>query len=86
MNIHDATETAYKNGYARGFEDGKAVCKHNGITIKPDGIHPLSQHLFVEEECLKNVTVQILRCRKCGHVSIGWYRQANTEEVGADNG
>lgn len=23
MNIHDATETAYKNGYAKGFADGK---------------------------------------------------------------
>ena len=24
MNIHDATEAAYKNGYAKGFADGKA--------------------------------------------------------------
>lgn len=23
MNIHDATETAYKNGYAKGYADGK---------------------------------------------------------------
>lgn len=24
MDIHDATEQAYKNGYAKGYEDGKA--------------------------------------------------------------
>lgn len=24
MNIHDATEQAYKNGYAKGFADAKA--------------------------------------------------------------
>ena len=24
MDIHTATEVAYKNGYAKGFEDGKA--------------------------------------------------------------
>ena len=24
MNIYDATEIAYKNGYAKGFEDDKA--------------------------------------------------------------
>ncbi len=29
MNIHDATETAYKNGYKAGYEKGLAdSCKH----------------------------------------------------------
>lgn len=56
-------------------------CNHNGITIKPDGIHPLSPHAFQEELHLRNVTVQVLRCKVCGHVSIGWHRQENTEEV-----
>ena len=51
------------------------------VVIKPDGIHPLSPHQFVEEEHLRNVTIQILRCEKCGHVSIGWYRQPDTEKV-----
>ena len=51
----------------------------NRITIKPDGIHELSPHKFTEEMKLKNVTVQILRCKVCGEVSIGWYRQDNTE-------
>lgn len=54
-------------------------CHNNRITIKPDGIHELSPHKFQEEMKLKNVTVQILRCKECGVVSIGWYRQDNTE-------
>lgn len=49
------------------------------IVIKPDGVHELSPHRFQEEMKLKNVTVQILRCKDCGEVSIGWYRQDNTE-------
>lgn len=53
--------------------------RKNRITIKPDGIHELSPHKFTEEMKLKNVTVQILRCKVCGEVSIGWYRQDNTE-------
>lgn len=30
---------------------------------------------------LKNVTVEILRCPKCGRTSIGWYMQENTEDI-----
>lgn len=59
-------------------------CSHGGITILPDGIHPLSPHAFQEELHLRNVEIQILRCKICGHVSIGWKRQENTEEVGED--
>lgn len=56
-------------------------CKCEGITIKPDGIHELSPHKFLLDAKYKNVTVEILRCEKCGEVSIGWYRQENTEEI-----
>lgn len=59
-------------------------CCHGGITILPDGIHPLSPHRFKEELHLRNVEIQILRCKICGHVSIGWRRQDNTEEVRED--
>lgn len=55
-------------------------CENNGITIKPDGVHALSPHKYQEELKLKNVTIQILRCKICGKTSIGWYRQENTEE------
>lgn len=32
-------------------------------------------------EKYKNVTVEILKCPVCGNVSIGWYKQDNTEEI-----
>ena len=54
---------------------------NNGITIKPDGIHELSPHHFQKVQTLKNVTVEILQCKVCGKVSIGWYAQDNTQEV-----
>lgn len=60
------------------------ACNHNGITIKPDGIHELSPHKFKLEQKLRNVTIEILRCEECGEVSIGWYRQEDTEEVEED--
>ena len=30
MKTHDATEAAYKNGYAKGFEDGKKEAVKRG--------------------------------------------------------
>lgn len=57
------------------------MCNHNGVIIKPDGVHELSPHMFILEQKLRNVTIEILRCPTCGEVSIGWYRQSNTEEV-----
>lgn len=29
---------------------------------------------------VRNVTVEVLKCKKCGHVEILWFRQENTEE------
>ena len=41
MKTYEATETAYKNGYAKGYEDGKRDAlnprkkkEHSGITEK----------------------------------------------------
>lgn len=53
---------------------------HTEVTIKPDGIHELSPHRFVLDQRLRNVTVEILHCKCCGKVSVGWHRQENTEE------
>ena len=36
---------------------------------------------FEIDKVLKNVTVEVLRCSKCGKISIGWYRQKDTEDV-----
>ena len=30
MRVYEATETAYKNGYAKGYEDGKNKSVSNG--------------------------------------------------------
>lgn len=62
--------------------DNMCRCKFpDGFVFKPDGIHYLSPHAFELTEKYKNVTVEILRCKHCGEVSIGWYRQEDTEEV-----
>lgn len=56
-------------------------CKFpNGITIKPDGVHELDPCAYKEIGRYANVTISILRCKKCGHVEISWFRQEDTEE------
>lgn len=60
-----------------------APCSHGeGVTVRPDGIHELSPHVYRLTERLRNVTVEILTCEECGDVSIAWYRQNDTEEAG----
>ena len=51
-----------------------------GLTIKPDGIHPLSAHVMAAKEIHRNVTVEVGQCVKCGHVELSWYRQEDTED------
>lgn len=46
-----------------------------GVTIKPDGIHELDACDYEVMEVRENVTVEVLRCRKCGHVEVSWYTQ-----------
>lgn len=53
-----------------------------GVTVKPDGVHEAEPHMYELAERHKNVTVEVLRCKHCGKVSIGWYRQDNTEDEG----
>lgn len=58
------------------------MCKNpEGFVIKPDGIHELEPNVFKLKQRLKNVTIEILECSECGEISIGWYRQEDTEEV-----
>lgn len=39
MKVHEATEAAYKNGYAKGYEDGKRDAVKHGqwIPLEYDG-------------------------------------------------
>lgn len=59
-------------------------CSFGNVRICPDGEHELDPCLYREVMKPKNVTVQILKCVKCGHVSIGWIRQPDTEEIEED--
>lgn len=57
-------------------------CKFpDGITIKPDGVNELDPCIYEDIAKYKNVTITISRCKKCGHIEIGWERQDDTEEL-----
>lgn len=59
-----------------------SLCSHgDGVSVRLDGVHELSPHVYRLTERLRNVTVEILTCEECGDVSVAWYRQADTEEV-----
>ena len=60
----------------------------NGVTIKPDGINPLDPCRYQTAEIHRNVTVEVRRCVRCGHVDVVWFRQEDTESemVVNDNG
>lgn len=56
----------------------------DGVTIKPDGINPLDPCIYQTVEIFRNVTVEVMQCKKCGHVEIVWHRQEDTERVTED--
>ena len=49
------------------------------FAIRPDGEHEIDPCDYVLKETHKNVTVEVLQCRKCGHVSIVWKSQEDSE-------
>lgn len=53
----------------------------HGVTIKPDGEYEMNPCDFKLVLRYENVTVEILECKKCGDVSIGWHRQKDTKEI-----
>lgn len=56
-------------------------CNFSDIVIKPDGVNELDPCVYEEIERYANVTVSILRCKKCGHIEIEWFRQEDTEKL-----
>ena len=59
----------------------KMRCSHgDGVTVKIGGI-PVDPCEYEEVEAYRNVTVRVLRCKRCGHTEIEWERQENTEEI-----
>ena len=53
----------------------------DGITVKPDGRSELDPCLYQEMGTYENVTVHILRCVRCGHITVEWERQDNTIDI-----
>lgn len=57
-------------------------CKFpDGFVFKPDGVNELDPCAYELAETHKNVTVQVYRCAKCGHIDISWQRQDDTEDI-----
>lgn len=52
----------------------------NGMFIKPDGRNELDPCLYDIVEVHRNVDVNILRCRECGHVEVEWIRRPDTTD------
>lgn len=55
-----------------------------GVVIKPNGQDELDPCRYDVVEKYRNVMVEVLRCKVCGHTEISWYRQEDTEEVELD--
>lgn len=55
--------------------DEQHKCHLDGIDIRPDGIHPLDPCIYGIEERHEGVTVEVLRCRKCGHKEVTWIQE-----------
>ena len=53
----------------------------DGVSVRPDGEHELDPCIYQDIQILRNVTVVVSRCIRCGHMSFGWREQENTEVV-----
>lgn len=53
----------------------------NDMSIRPDGIHELDPCDYEIAESYANVTIEILRCKYCGHMEIVWRKQPDTVQV-----
>lgn len=51
------------------------LCDYEGwLEFRPDGVHDVSLHEYEEIETIENCTVQVLKCKACGKISIGFWR------------
>lgn len=53
----------------------------SNIVIKPDGVNELDPCFYEVQEAYENVSIEILKCKKCGHITISWKRQSNTKKI-----
>ena len=52
-----------------------------GLIYRPDGENELDPCQYAVVQKYRNVTVEIIKCKKCGHTEISWTRQENTEDI-----
>lgn len=55
----------------------------DGVEMRICGV-PVDPCIYETVETYRNVTVEVLRCTKCGHIELQWRKQENTEEGDAD--
>jgi len=56
-------------------------CNHgDGVTVSIAGV-PVDPCVYEEVEAYRNVTVRVLKCKRCGRVEIEWERQEDTEQI-----
>ena len=53
-------------------------CQHPDGAQVFIGEHELDPCLYEEVEKWENVTVTILKCKRCGHIEIEWQKQEDT--------
>ena len=55
----------------------KQVCCSfgDGVEVRPNGIDQLDPCIYKVIEVHRNVTVEVLRCKRCGRVELSWYRE-----------
>lgn len=68
-------------GSDRNNEEIKKCSWGEGVSFRPDGVHELDPCIYEDVQIIKNVTVIVSRCMRCGNVVIGWKLQDNSEEV-----
>lgn len=56
------------------------------VVIKPDGENELDPCHYEEISRYENVTVSVLKCKRCGHIELAWHKQPNTIESHYENG
>ena len=56
-------------------------CSFGNVIVKPDGVNELDPCDYQIVEKYSNVTIEILRCKKCGHMEVLWHRQDDTEDI-----
>lgn len=53
----------------------------DGVVIKPDGENELDPCFYEEIEKWENVTVVVLKCKKCGHIEHEIYLQDESRKI-----